>query len=161
VLTSGISDQDRRDFEEIYEYMNRFLDDIDDLKRISTNRRRVEEVYAELSERYGHMENEIDLMPILERIYEKMVCQLDMQKDEWTSLHLSIDLQTADEYKIIGWEREVAALPAYLDDATVSKVAQMQRMADIALSARRVKQIILLFSELNEEEKAMVRRELL
>ena len=36
----------------------------------------------------------------------------------------------------------------------------MQRMADIALSAKRVKQIILLFLELNEEEKAMVRKEL-
>lgn len=153
LLNSGVTAHDREDFESLNGLINSFCEDVEAFSRLPDDRALLHGEISRLSSIYSQDGQDVDLQPLLDKIYEARLCRLDSLDAGWRGIHLNSNLNSMSVDQLANWKRETSQLPKYLKPETIQDAQSMIASSDKLLSEKRVAYIISLFNELHDDER--------
>lgn len=146
----GISDKDLKDYIELKEFLKEFLEDVNIFEKLNFKRKTITNVYLELKEKYSNQEISIDLLNVLEAIYNNYRISMDEKEVEWVKKYLHLE---NDRTKILLWLDSTFILPGYLKESTVDDYFVLKREAEDMISKCKIDDVVYHFEKLNDIEK--------
>lgn len=155
LLTCGLTDKDREDFESIDKFIGKFLTDVQILLDCKDDPDAIDAAYQTLSDHYSE-EDELDFSTLIESTYEERLNKLKELDQRWYKQFLTIDLSTMDQHQLDQWKHDALPLPAFLSKETRLAAEALLQDIENALSKQRLEYILNLVSKLTPEEKVML-----
>ncbi|MBQ8962523.1 MAG: hypothetical protein IJ089_14005 [Clostridia bacterium] len=155
LLESGLTDQDRDDFEQVSRFIDDFLSDMDAADQYLEDPERYHNMIEAMREKYE--DEEVSVVALLDAVEADFSRSIDEKEQQWTEEYLSESVLEESVEALNQWKRETAVLPRYLSSDTRELYLALLQKVDAALTEKKLAYIELLFKELNEEEKEQCR----
>ena len=91
MLSSGLTDKDREDLEEIDKFLRAFIKDIHTLEESPDTWEAVKNVRADLERKYNAEDSEISLDHVIEEAVSEKERLLENKNKDWSRQYLEID----------------------------------------------------------------------
>ena len=117
LLESGLTDQDRTDFEAVCRFMDGFLQDIEGADKFSEDPERFHNLIDAIREKYG-VNGEIKIDRMLEAVeveFDRSIAELEK---EWAEEYLLNSITETPIEALVQWKKATAVLPRYLSSRT-------------------------------------------
>ena len=147
----GIPDPDMKDFLEIKQVLNTFVDDIAVMMEEQNNRLRFQENFRGLYNKYMESDLEFDILSILEGVATTIRKELNNKDTTWSRKHLETVPDTVEDIHV--WMQDTESLPTYLSDETRVRYGEIKEIVKMKLSKAKVDDIIHSFQNLTDDEK--------
>ncbi|MBR3381057.1 MAG: hypothetical protein IKG72_13290, partial [Bacillus sp. (in: Bacteria)] len=155
LLESGLTDQDRDDFEQVSRFIDDFVSDMDAADQYLEDPERYRNIITAMREKY--VDKEVSVASLLDAVEVDFNRSIDEKDQLWKKEYLSKSVMEESVEALNQWKRETAVLPKYLSADTMERYLALLQEVDTALTEKKLAYIELLFNELNEEEKEQCR----
>ena len=154
LLESGLTDQDRTDFEVVCRFMDGFLQDIEGIDKFSEDPERFHNLIAAIRDKYGeNSEIRVDkMLDSVEAEFDRSIVELEK---EWVEEYLGENITDAQIEALVQWKNATAVLPKYLSSKTREAYMALLENVNDALAEKRIAYIEVLFADLSNTEKEL------
>lgn len=154
LLESGLTDQDRTDFEVVCRFMDGFLQDIEGIDKFSEDPERFHNLIAAIRDKYGeNSEIRVDkMLDTVEAEFDRSIVELEK---EWVEEYLGENITDAQIEALVQWKNATAVLPKYLSSKTREAYTALLENVNDALAEKRIAYIEVLFVDLSNTEKEL------
>lgn len=152
MLSSGLTDKDREDLEEIDNFLREFIRDLKAFEECPDSWEAVNRKKEELTEKYTE-DSEISLEHVIEEAFNRKVSVLDNLKNEWVRHYLEVEPESMTHQELGKWIEDTQPLPGYLDDEATVSYAQFKKRIDESLKEKRLAYIYFLFEQLSPSDR--------
>lgn len=153
ICKKGIPSSDRNDFIELQKVLEAFIIDTKELKRLCLDREGFKKQYRKLYEKYARDDVEIDVLHILESLYDQANVMMNTKEDEWINKYIISISEDISRAKALEWIDKTINLPLYLSDETKLKHSQTKKIVSRILSDANIGDVIFHFRKLNRQEQ--------
>ena len=151
VLSSGLTDRDREDFEGIDHELNRFLSDMTELVKKIDNRNDLQNACVKAKEDYS--EFEVDVSDVIDGICKEMLDDFDSKERYWVNKYLEINPEDMTQAELDLWKRNTQPIPGFVSSETEGKYRIVLQKVENELTKQRVNYIVMLYKQLSDVEK--------
>ena len=116
VLSSGLTDRDREDFEGIDHELNRFLSDMTELVKKIDNRNDLQNACVKAKEDYS--EFEVDVSDVIDGICKEMLDDFDSKERYWVNKYLEINPEDMTQAELDLWKRNTQPISGFVSSET-------------------------------------------
>lgn len=159
ILGSGLTDRDRQDLENIDQELNEFLADTASLHQRVLTRSELQSTCDEMKKQYEPFE--IDVAPVIDGIFDELLKSMNRQEMAWRDKYLSIEPKKLSQPALDKWKHDTQPLPGFVSGEAATLYTALEAAVQCELSKQRVDYIVLLFSQLSEEDKEHCRGRIL
>lgn len=153
MLSSGLTDKDREDLEEIDKFLRAFIKDIHTLEESPDTWEAVKAVRTDLERKYNAEDSEISLDHVIEEAINEKERLLENKNNDWSRQYLEIDPDKLSHQELGKWVDETQPPPGYLTEETLTAYGELKRKVDQAIKEKMIAYICFLFEQLPENDR--------
>ena len=122
LLNAGVPANDRDDFESLRNFIDGFCTDADLFYRMDDDRHLLQETYDQYCKKYETSDADVDVKPLLDKIYSTRVDQLNNLDRQWKKKYLEQNFPGLTVEQLKNWKEEVVRMPGYLTSETIAQI---------------------------------------
>lgn len=153
LLNAGVPANDRDDFESLRNFIDGFCTDADLFYRMDDDRHLLQETYDQYCKKYETSDADVDVKPLLDKIYSTRVDQLNNLDKQWKKKYLEQNFPGLTVEQLKNWKEEVVRMPGYLTSETIAQIESTAATVNTLLIRKKVDYIVSLINDLNAEER--------
>lgn len=153
LLNAGVPANDRDDFESLRNFIDGFCTDADLFYRMDDDRHLLQETYDQYCKKYETSDADVDVKPLLDKIYSARVNQLNNLDKQWKKKYLEQNFPRLTVEQLKNWKEEVVRMPGYLTSETIAQIESTAATVNALLIRKKVDYIVSLINDLNAEER--------
>ena len=141
------------DFESLRNFIDGFCTDADLFYRMDDDRHLLQETYDQYCKKYETSDADVDVRPLLDKIYSTRVNQLNNLDKQWKKKYLEQNFPRLTVEQLKNWKEEVVRMPGYLTSETIAQIESTAATVNALLIRKKVDYIVSLINDLNAEER--------
>ena len=153
MLSSGLTDKDREDLEEIDKFLRTFIKDVHALEECLDSWEIVNTVRMDIERKYITEESEISLEHVIEEVANEKERKLESKNSDWYRRYLSINPDELNHQELGKWMDDTQPLPEYLTEETMMEYEKLKQKVDQAIKEKMIVYICFLFGQLPESDR--------
>lgn len=117
------------------------------------DRHLLQETYDQYCKKYETSDADVDVKPLLDKIYSKRVNQLNNLDKQWKKKYLEQNFPRLTVEQLKNWKEEAVRMPGYLTSETMAQIESTAATVNALLIRKKVDYIVSLINDLNAEER--------
>ena len=154
ILSSGLTDRDREDLENIDRELSAFLADASELMKRNYGRDDIRDAFDEVKQRYS--EYEIDFSIVIENICLDLLKVMDEKEEGWENRYLSITPEQMSQGELDQWKHETQPIPGFVKKENIERYNLLASAVEKELNRQKIDYIVMLYNQLNDDERMIL-----